>query len=145
MIVFFLRAYTGTTFFEYFLVPRNPSSSIIIITVTIWLSYIYFLVSGGRSYWRESGLRYCDGMRLEKFCVKLFTVSGRCRHRRPTTYNIVNGTRWSCDPHWEFPTVSVEKKNKTRRKNNHTQTVRQSYSIKYWTRASASIILLERT
>lgn len=84
---------------------NNNSNNMIII--------FFFCASGGRSYWRESGLRYCDGMRLEKFCVKLFTVSGR---RRPTTYNIVNGTRWSCDPHREFPTVSVEKKPNEKKK-----------------------------
>lgn len=81
----------------------------------------FFRASGGRSCWRESGLRYYDGMRLEKFCVKLFTVSGR---RRPTTYNIVNGTRWSCDPHRKFPTVSVEKKTEREEKiTTHKQSV----------------------
>lgn len=58
---------------------------------------------------RESGLEW--NVPGEILCEAVYMYS------HPTTYNI-NGTRWSRDPHCEFPTLSIKK---------------QSYSIKYQT------------
>lgn len=72
------------------------------IVVALFFNFFFFCILGRFKSWRESGLRWNVPGEILREAVYMYN--------HPTTHNIINGTRWSRDLHYEFPTMSVEKK-----------------------------------